>query len=161
MNTEIFETMKAKSDEYMEKLNALKTAKQIALDTYGRDSDEYSTAYKLVSDFQKKNEILYNRGQGIAYRAYNNYKNGLYHVFVIDEFFYNCCDVKSFLDTIREAEIETFVVTNKSSVLMENIHDLVELGCVLEGTCTVMEYSKYGNSDHLGLSFRVNTLDKD
>lgn len=159
MNTEIFETMKARSDEYIEKLNALKTARQIAIDTYGLDSDEYSAACKLVSDFKEKNENLYSRGQCIAYRAYDTYKSGYYNDFVVDEFFWDASDIKDFLDTVRKAEIEIFIFTNQSTGLMKNIHDLVESGCTLLGTCKVSSNSKYDSSVHLGLMFRVSELE--
>ena len=161
MNTEIFETMKARSDEYMEKFNELETARQNALDTYGIHSDENSVACKLISDFKEKNQDLYNRGQGIAYRAYDTYKNGYYNDFVVDEFFWNASDIKDFLDTVRKAEIKTFIFTNQSTGLMENIHDLVESGCTLLGTCKVSSNSKYDSSVRLGLMFRVNELEED
>ncbi len=160
MNTEIFETMKARSDEYIEKFNALADAGQNALDTYGPYSAECFSARELISDFRKKNEVLYNRGQCIAYRAYNNYKNGIYSVFVVDENFYDASDVKDFLDILREAEIETFILTCKSTSLMENIHDLVGYGCVLVEPCKVMKHSEYGNFERLGLMFRVNELEE-
>lgn len=158
MNIEIFETMKARSDEYMKKFNELATAGQTALDTYGPYSAESLAARELISDFRKKNEVSYNRGQCIAYLAYSNYKNGTYPSFVVDEDFYVASDIKDFLDTVREAEIETFILTCKSTSLMENIHDLVEYGCVLVEPCKVMKHSEYGNFEHLGLMFRVNKL---
>jgi len=160
MNTEIFKTMKSRSDEYMEKWNALKVAEKNALDTYGPYSAEHSEACKLLSDFKEKNKVSYNNGQCIAYRAYNNYKNGIYPCFVVDENFYVDSDVKDFLDTLREAEVETFILTCKSTALMENIHWLVEYGCVLAETCKIIKYSEYCNFEHLGLMFRVNAVDK-
>ena len=65
------------------------------------------------------------------------------------------------MDTVRKAEIKTFIFTNQSTGLMENIHDLVESGCTLLGTCKVSSNSKYDSSVRLGLMFRVNELEED
>lgn len=42
-----------------------------------------------------------------------------------------------FVEVLKEAGAKTLAVTEDSTALMRNIHRLAELGCTLEGICTV------------------------
>ena len=68
-------------------------------------------------------------------------------------------EVKDFSDTLRAAGITTFVLTNQSTGLMEDIHNLEALGWQLVGTCklAVKEF-RFGTDrieEHLGLRFQI------
>ena len=42
-----------------------------------------------------------------------------------------------FVKALREAGLETIVVTETSTALLENLHKLAAQGCTVEGLCTV------------------------
>ena len=68
-------------------------------------------------------------------------------------------DVKDFSDTLKAAGVTTFVLTNQSTALMENIHQLEDEGWKLLGTCKLpVKEFRYGSDrivDHLGLRFEI------
>ena len=68
-------------------------------------------------------------------------------------------EAADFIDTLRKAGLETFVVTNDSTALMENIHWFVGLGCKLEGTCIVTRHRRRWGEDEkeqlMGLRFSL------
>ncbi len=68
-------------------------------------------------------------------------------------------EVKDFSDTLRAAGITTFVLTNQSTGLMEDIHNLEAQGWRLVGTCKLpMKESRFGSErieEHLGLRFEI------
>lgn len=46
-------------------------------------------------------------------------------------------EVHDFIGTMRKAGVETFVFTNKSTALMDNLHDFAAEGCSMEGLYTI------------------------
>ena len=64
-------------------------------------------------------------------------------------------DIRDFSDTLRAAGVKSFVITNQSTGLMENIFDLEAQGWQLAGTCklqsTVTRYSSERTEERLGL----------
>ena len=68
-------------------------------------------------------------------------------------------EVKDFSGTLRAAGVTAFVLTDRSTALMENIHWLEAEGWHLVGTCKLQEKEygcgKYREVEHLGLRFEI------
>ena len=69
-------------------------------------------------------------------------------------------EAHDFIDTFRKAGIETFVVTNKSTALMENLHWFAAEGCEMLGLCTITKKeNRWGEETEeqiMGIRFKVN-----
>ena len=46
-------------------------------------------------------------------------------------------EVHDFVAALREAGFSSFVYTNQSTAVMENLHQFAAEGCRLEGLCTI------------------------
>ena len=68
-------------------------------------------------------------------------------------------EVKDFSDTLRAAGLTTFVLTNQSTGLMRNIHELETEGWRLVGACKLaVKENRYGCErieERLGLRFEI------
>ena len=68
-------------------------------------------------------------------------------------------EVKDFSDTLKAAGVTTFVLTNQSTGLMEDIHNLEAQGWKLMGTCKLpVKEFRFGSDrivEHLGLRFEI------
>ncbi len=68
-------------------------------------------------------------------------------------------EVRDFSDTLKAAGVTTFVLTNQSTGLMEDIHNLEAQGWRLTGTCKLpVRENRYGRERtgiHLGLRFEM------
>ena len=57
-------------------------------------------------------------------------------------------EVEDFIDTLRQAGIATFVYTNQSTAVMENLHAFAAEGCRLEGLCTITRHeNRWGEEE--------------
>ena len=69
-------------------------------------------------------------------------------------------EVGDFIEALRSAGIETFVYTNQSTAVMENLHSFAAQGCTLEGLCTITrQESRWGDEEPtevMGIRFSVN-----
>ena len=100
----------------------------------------------------------YTSGQMKAYWAFSHSSEIGTDDLVMDDSLWER-EVKDFSDTLRAAGVTTFVLTNQSTGLMEDIHNLEAQGWHLAGTCklSVKEY-RYGSDrieEHLGLRFEI------
>ena len=68
-----------------------------------------------------------------AYRAWK-YCGG--DELIFDDFVWEK-EARDFIETLRRAGLQTLVVTNSSTALMENLHWFAAEGCRLEGLCTI------------------------
>ena len=69
-------------------------------------------------------------------------------------------EVHDYIDTLRKAGIATFVYTNQSTAVMENLHAFAAEGCTMEGLCTITRHeSRWGTEEPtevMGIRFSVN-----
>ena len=76
----------------------------------------------------------------------------------MDEFLWDR-EVEDFVETLRKAGFQSFVYSNQSTAVMQNIHQFVAAGCTLEGPCTLVKKSKRwgeeGDEQILGLRFHL------
>ena len=62
-------------------------------------------------------------------------------------------EVHDFVDTMRKAGIETFVFTNKSTALMDNLHGFAAEGCKMDGLCVIKR--KGGKEEVKGIRIKI------
>ena len=104
---------------------------------------------------RKEGEFPFSQGAWKAYNAWRRSKEAsttgeiLFDDFVWED------EVHDFIDTLRKAGIETFVVTSRSSSLMENLHWFASEGCTMQGLCTVRVRGYGGEVEEKGIRMGV------
>ena len=98
-------------------------------------------------------------GQHCAYRAWRESLENNTSSFEVRELPWGNdveVDMKSFVETLREAGVDHFIVTDESTALMKSLHALVAAGGALEGTATVTRKPPYWDEEtRLGLEIRI------
>ena len=109
-----------------------KARKQQIIDTLGWDSDELKAWYEE----DKAAKFPFEQGACKAYRAWKSSISRQENEVEMDDFLWEK-EVEDFIDTLRQAGIATFVYTNQSTAVMENLHQFAAAGCRMEGLCTI------------------------
>ena len=149
-----FEELDRIGREYDVKKKALEDRKQGIIDTYGWGSDE------LKAWFEEKNEMTYPIPSGAckAYRAWEHTVEREEDEVELDDLLWDR-EVADFVETFRKAGIETFIYTNQSTAVMENLHALEKEGCRMDGLCTIKRMERrFGENREetiLGIHFTV------
>jgi len=127
-----FEELKRIGDEYQEAKAERQSRKKQIADIYGWDSEEMKAWYEE----DKAATYPISAGACKAYRAWDN--SIRYHENEVEmgDFLWDR-EVQDFVDTLKAAEITTFVYTNQSTAVMENLHQLAAAGCIMQGLCTI------------------------
>ena len=139
---------------YDEKKRALEDRKQEILDTYGWESEE------LKAWYEEKNQMSYPIAAGAcqAYRAWNRSIELDNEELELDDFLWER-EVADFVDCIKQAGIDTFIYTNQSTAVMENLHSFEKEGCRMDGLCTIKRMERRFGEDReetiLGIHFTV------
>ena len=97
----------------------------------GWDSDELKAWYAEEEQMQ----FPFSSGANKAYRAWK-YSAG--DEVVMEDFTWEA-ERHDFIDALRKAGIKTFVTTNQSTGLMEDIHGYIAEGCKMDGPCTIIK----------------------
>ena len=74
----------------------------------------------------------FEQGTCKAYRAFTQSLSRKEDELEMDDFLWDK-EVKDFIDALREAGIKTFVYTNQSTAMMENLHAFAAQGCTMLG----------------------------
>ncbi|MCK9276299.1 MAG: hypothetical protein M0P57_14570 [Syntrophales bacterium] len=139
--------------EWEEKHEAHKARKQEIIDTLGWDSEELKAWYAE----EEQMKFPYSQGACKAYRAWR-YSTG--DEVQMDDFCWEGEETHDFIDTLRRAGIETFVLTNQSTGLMTNLHGFAAEGCEMLGLCTITKKdNRWGEETEEqipGIRFKVN-----
>ena len=150
-NNTYFEELERIGREWLKKYDAHKALKDRILEEHGWDSPELKARY--AEEEQMKGPFP----SGVS-KAFRAWKYGESDEFLFEDFVWER-EAADFIDTLRKAGLETFVVTNDSTALMENIHWSVGLGCKLEGTCIVTKHRRRWGEDEeeqlMGLRFSL------
>ena len=129
--------------------------KQQIIDTLGWDSDELKAWYE--EDAAAK--FPFESGVSKAYRAWAQSLSRKEAELEMDDFLWDK-EVRDFIEALRSAGIETFVYTNQSTAVMENLHAFAAEGCTMEGLCTITrQETRWGDeepSEIMGIRFKVN-----
>lgn len=140
---------------YEEKRAAHQSRKQDIIDTYGWDSEELKAWY----DEKEAMKFPFEQGACKAYRAWASSVSRKEDELEMDDFLWEK-EVSDFIDTLRKAGIKTFVYTNQSTAVMENLHQFAAAGCTMDGLCTITrQESRWGDEEPtevMGVRFSVN-----
>ena len=105
--------------------------KQI-IDTLGWDSEELKAWYE--EDAAAK--FPFSQGISKAFRAWKSSLSRSEDEIEMDDFLWEG-EVHDFVEALREAGFSSFVYTNQSTAVMDNLHRFAAEGCRLEGLCTI------------------------
>lgn len=142
-NNTYFEEMRRTLRAFGSKRAEHETRKQQIIDTYGWDSDE------LKAWYTKKEAMTapYPTGAYQAYRAWAWSIERCEDELEMEDYVRDN-GVKDFVETMQKAGVKTFVFTNQSTAVMENIHAFVKEGCTMEGPCTITRHeSRWGDDE--------------
>lgn len=119
------------------------------------ETDETAIYFQKL---EKAEKISY--GQGYAYRAWRDSLENGSSAFEVHELPWSDADLagemRKFIDTLREAGIDSFIVTDESTALMRCLHTLIGAGGTLEGPATVTRKPRYCDEEtRLGLEIRI------
>ena len=125
--------------------------KEEIIATKGWDCPEMDNWYEE----EERMRFPFTAGANKAYRAWK-YSEG--DEVEMTDFCWQA-EYADFIDTLRKAGIQSFVVSTQSTGLMEDIHGYTAQGCTLEGPCTITKKdTKFGEETEetvLGLRFRL------
>ena len=147
-----FEELERIGNEFTKRHEAHKEKKQDIIDAHGWDSEELKAWYAE----EEQMKFPYSQGACKAYRAWR-YSDG--DEIEFDDFVWEK-EAHDFIDTFRKAGIGTFVMTNQSTALMENLHWFVKEGCEMQGLCTITKTEDHFGGEEekqvMGIRFKVN-----
>ena len=154
-NNSYFEEMKRIGYAWEEAQVERKNRKQQIIDTLGWDSDELKAWYE--EDAAAK--FPFESGVSKAYRAWAQSLSRKEDELEMDDFLWDK-EVADFIEALRSAGIETFVYTNQSTAVMENLHAFAAHGCTMMGLCTITrQETRWGDEEPtevMGIRFRIS-----
>ena len=154
-NNAYFEELKRLGHEFEAARVERKNRKQQIIDTLGWDSDELKAWYEE----DKAARFPFESGVSKAYRAWAQSLSRKEDEVEMDDFLWEK-EVADFIDALRKAGIETFVYTNQSTAVMENLHQFAAAGCRMQGLCTITrQETRWGDEESIevmGIRFTVN-----
>ena len=154
-NNTYFENLKRIGHEWEAARVERKARKQQIIDTLGWDSEELKAWYE--EDAAAK--FPFESGVSKAYRAWAQSLSRKEDELEMDDFLWDK-EVADFIEALRSAGIETFVYTNQSTAVMENLHAFAAQGCTMTGLCTIIrQESRWGDEDPYevqGIRFSLN-----
>ena len=154
-NNAYFENLKRIGHEWEATRVERQSRKQRIIDTLGWDSDELKAWYE--EDAAAK--FPFESGVSKAYRAWAQSLSRKEDEVEMDDFLWDK-EVADFIEALRSAGIETFVYTNQSTAVMENLHAFAAQGCTMMGLCTITrQETRWGDEEPveiMGIRFSLN-----
>ena len=148
-----FEELDRIARDYETRHEAHKQLKQQIIDTKGWDSEELKSWYK-----EEEENFQYPISAG-ACKAYRAWRYSDTDEVIMDDFTWDR-ERHDFIDTLRRAGIQTLVVTNQSTGLMEDLHGYAAEGCTMLGLCTITKKeNRWGEETEeqiMGIRFQLN-----
>lgn len=162
---EYFNEMYRIGCEWQKRHDAHEKRKKEIIETLGWESPELEAWYAE----EEQMKFPFSSGANKAYRAWRYSDGDGEHCDHSDDGIHSdevemtdfCWEGEyaDFIGTLRKAGIKSFVVTNRSTGLMEDIHNYIDHGCTLEGPCTIIRKKEsFGEETEetvLGLRFRL------
>ncbi len=150
-----FEELKRIGHEWEAARVERKARKQQIIDTLGWDSEELKAWFEEDAAAQ----FPFNQGATKAYRAWAQSLSRKEDEVEMDDFLWEK-EVADFIDTLRKAGIDSFVYTNQSTAVMENLHQFAATGCTMQGLCTITRReTRWGDEEPyevMGIRFTLN-----
>ena len=154
-NNTYFENLKRIGHDWEAARVERQARKQQIIDTLGWDSDELKAWYE--EDAAAK--FPFESGVSKAYRAWAQSLSRKEDELEMDDFLWDK-EVADFIEALRSAGIETFVYTNQSTAVMENLHAFAAQGSTMTGLCTLTrQETRWGNAEPtevMGIRFSLN-----
>ena len=154
-NNTYFENLKRLGHEYEAARAERQARKKRIIDTLGSESDELRAWYE--EDAAAK--FPFESGTSKAYRAWAQSLSRKEDELEMDDFLWDK-EVADFIEALRSAGIETFVYTNQSTAVMENLHAFAAQGCTMMGLCTITrQETRWGDEEPveiIGIRFSLN-----
>ena len=154
-NNTNFENLKRIGHEYEAARVERQARKKQIIDTLGWDSEELKAWY--AEDQAAK--FPFEQGACKAYRAWANSISRKEAELEMDDFLWEK-EVRDFVEALRSAWLETFVYTNQSTAVMENLHAFAAEGCTMMGLCTITrQETRWGDEEPtevMGIRFRIS-----
>ena len=154
-NNTYFENLKRIGHDWEAARVERQARKQQIIDTLGGDSDELKAWYE--EDAAAK--FPFESGVSKAYRAWAQSLSRKEDELEMDDFLWDK-EVADFIEALRSAGIETFVYTNQSTAVMENLHAFAAQGCTMTGLCTITrQETRWGDEEPyevMGIRFSLN-----
>ena len=150
-----FENLKRLGHEYEAARVERQQRKQQIINTLGWDSPELKAWYEedAAATFP------FEQGACKAYRAWASSISRKEDELEMDDFLWDK-EVADFVNTLRSAGIKTFVYTNQSTAVMENLHAFAAQGCTMTGLCTITrQETRWGDEEPteiMGIRFTLN-----
>lgn len=142
-----FEELKRIGSEYEEARAERQSRKKAIIDTYGWDSEELKAWY--AEDEAATFPI--SQGACKAYRAWMGSISRQEDEVEMDDFLWEK-DVQDFVNALKAAGISSFVYTNQSTAVMENLHQFSKAGCTMQGLCTITRReNRWGDEEPYGV----------
>jgi len=154
-NNTYFEEIRRIGHEYEEKRQERNARKIAIIAEHGWDSKE------LEAWYEEDSKVTYPIPQGVskAYRAWWTSIERQETEVEMDDFLWEK-DVQDFVDALKAAGIKTFVYTNQSTAVMENLHQLAAAGCTMQGLCTITrQETRWGTEEPtevIGIRFTID-----
>ena len=149
-----FENLEKIGKAYDAEKKASEEKKREIIDTFGYDSEEWEAWKKENSE--KKYPIP--AGACKAYRAWMQTIEREEDEVEMNDFLWDK-EVEDFIEAFRKAGIESFIYTNQSTAVMENLHDFEKAGCRMEGLTKIKRSERRFGEDQeteiLGVHFTV------
>lgn len=146
-----FENLEKIADAFETIRRAHEEKKADLVREYGYDSDEMKAWY------EEKKEMTYPIESGTckAFRAWNQSLERKAAEVEMDDFLWER-EVKDFVEALRGAEVKTFILTNTSTALMENLHQLTDEGCTMDGLVKVTRKNLWNEPEEImGIHFTL------
>ena len=154
-NNTYFENLKKIGHDWEAARVERRARKQQIIETYGWDSEELKAWYAE----DEAAEFPFPQGACKAYRAWAQSLSRKEDELEMDDFLWEK-DVKDFVEALRSAGIETFVYTNQSTAVMENLHQFAAAGCTMQELCTITRHeNRWGDEEPtevMGIRFSLN-----
>lgn len=127
-----FEDLRKSLSQYHEKYTELQKKRHHAVEEFGWESKEV----KAISEEFAAMRSPVSSGACKAHQVWSrSVENGMDEVEMFDSLWEN--EVADFVQSLKNAGIQSFVYTAQSTAVMENLHELVDAGCKMEGLCTI------------------------
>ena len=137
-----FEGLSQIAESYENAKRAHEEKKQKIIETCGWDSDEMKAWYEV------KGKMSYPIPQGTckAFRAFKETVRKGADEIIMDDFLWDK-EVADFTCALRKAGFESFIYTNQSTAVMQNLHDLEAEGCKMQGLCKITQTERRFGKD--------------
>ena len=158
------QSLEEQLDEYVERANKdVFFNKHMVLACWEMIEEQKAatTDYFMAMEADSNRGKQISRGQHFAYRAWRNTVEYGAEMFEAHDIPWGSDLAEGvmadFINTLRDAGIKTFAVTDHSTALMEGLHAIFATGCTLVGPVVVKRHPPYwGDEEHAGLAFKIN-----